>query len=263
MKAFVHGNPETAAIWTEMAAELARRGVDDVVLLSPPGFGAPTPTGWDPDRRSYVAWLAGELEALGAGSGSGVGSGVGSGIDVVGHDWGAGHVLGLLDHRPDLVRTWATDCGGLLHPDYVWHDAAQGWQTPDVGEQMVAGLVDADPSVRATMLGGLGLSTAAALDVANAMDAEMGRCILGLYRSARQPAMVELGARLTAGAGSLPPGLVIVATEDPYVGTAEMATEMATRLGASTVTLAGRGHWWMFADLDSVVDALLAHWSAV
>ena len=43
MKAFVHGNPETAAIWTELAAELTRRGVDDVVLLSPPGFGAPTP----------------------------------------------------------------------------------------------------------------------------------------------------------------------------------------------------------------------------
>ena len=257
MKAFVHGNPETAAIWTELAAELTRRGVDDVVLLSPPGFGAPTPPGWDPDRRNYVAWLAGELEALGA-DGRDT-----TGVDVVGHDWGAGHVLGLLDHRPDLVRTWASDCGGLLHRDYVWHDAAQAWQTPDVGEQMVAGLVDAEPSVRATMLAGIGLSPDAAQDVADAMNAEMGRCILGLYRSARQPAMVELGERLTASAASLPPGLIIVATEDPYVGTAAMATEVAGLLGAATVTLAGRGHWWMFAELDTVVDALLAHWSAV
>lgn len=37
---FVHGNPETDAVWTPLLAELGR---DDVVRLSPPGFGAPLP----------------------------------------------------------------------------------------------------------------------------------------------------------------------------------------------------------------------------
>ena len=42
-KVFVHGNPETAAIWDDLVGELAARGVSDVVRLSPPGFGAPVP----------------------------------------------------------------------------------------------------------------------------------------------------------------------------------------------------------------------------
>jgi pimeloyl-ACP methyl ester carboxylesterase len=40
MKVFVHGNPECDAIWDPLRATLADRGIDDVVALSPPGFGA-------------------------------------------------------------------------------------------------------------------------------------------------------------------------------------------------------------------------------
>ena len=39
--AFVHGVPETTAIWQPLVAALAARGAEDVTLLSPPGFGAP------------------------------------------------------------------------------------------------------------------------------------------------------------------------------------------------------------------------------
>ena len=37
----IHGNPETDAIWTDLVGELTDRSVTDLVLLSPPGFGAP------------------------------------------------------------------------------------------------------------------------------------------------------------------------------------------------------------------------------
>ena len=57
----VHGNPETAAIWDPLIAALGR---DDVVTLSPPGFGAPVPDGFGAHSDDYVAWLVGELEAL-------------------------------------------------------------------------------------------------------------------------------------------------------------------------------------------------------
>ena len=117
-KVFVHGNPETSAIWKPLVAALSERGVNDVVLLSPPGFGAPVPHDWTATVSEYRNWLVGELEKIGGE------------IDLVGHDWGAGHVFSVLAHRPELVRSWATDCVGLLHPDYVWHDAALGWQTP-------------------------------------------------------------------------------------------------------------------------------------
>ena len=128
-KVFVHGNPETADIWSPLIVELRLRGIDNVVTLSPPGFGAPVPEKWNATIIEYRDWLISQLEAIG---------GV---IDIVGHDWGAGHVYSMLAARPDVVRSWAADCAGLVHPDYVWHDAAQGWQTPDVGEQMVAGMV--------------------------------------------------------------------------------------------------------------------------
>ena len=134
-KVFVHGNPETSAIWAPLVAALNDRGVNDVVLLSPPGFGAPVPQNWDATVQEYRTWLVGELEKIGGE------------IDLVGHDWGAGHVFSVLAQRADLVRSWAVDCVGLLHPDYVWHDAALGWQTPEVGEQIVAAMIDMEEDV--------------------------------------------------------------------------------------------------------------------
>ena len=90
MIVFVHGNPETAAIWDPLIAALGR---DDVVALSPPGFGAPTPDGWGATSDEYLAWLIGEVEQLDGP------------IDLVGHDWGGGHVqrLAATAARPDPV----------------------------------------------------------------------------------------------------------------------------------------------------------------
>ena len=45
-KVFIHGNPETSAIWDLLVDELQRGGVAKIVRLSPLGFGSPTPAGW-------------------------------------------------------------------------------------------------------------------------------------------------------------------------------------------------------------------------
>lgn len=247
-KVFVHGNPETAAIWQPLVAELNRRGVDDIVTLTPPGFGAASPDGWEATQASYLAWLVGELRSIGGP------------IDLVGHDWGAGHTYGIVAHHRDLVSSWAADCGGLLHPDYVWHDAAQGWQTAGVGEEMVAAMAGLGLADKVAMFGSFGMSAELAAQVAPWVNEDMGRCILALYRSAAQPAVAQLGQ--SAFTGDHARGLVIVATEDPYVGTPEMAEEVAARLGASSVRLPGRGHWWMLEDPAAGADALIAHWAA-
>src|SRR3954451_11630654 len=124
----VHGNPETAAIWDPLRAELGR---DDVVALSPPGFGAPVPDRFGATSDDYLAWLVDELAGLTAP------------VDLIGHDWGGGHVQRLAPTRPDLIRSWCTDIAGCCDPDYVWHDMAQVWQTPGAGEDAVAGMVAA------------------------------------------------------------------------------------------------------------------------
>ena len=46
----VHGNPETDAVRDPLLAELGR---DDVVCLSPPGFGAPIPPGFGATVGEY------------------------------------------------------------------------------------------------------------------------------------------------------------------------------------------------------------------
>lgn len=252
MKVFVHGNPETDDIWAPLLTELSSRGISDTLCLSPPGFGASTPPGWTATREEYANWLTTELRAIDASSGP---------VDVVAHDWGAGHLFGVLAREPGLVRSWASDCLGLVHRDYVWHDAARQWQTPDVGEAAVEGLLSLDADTFATVFGGLGMSNDIARRVNARLDAETGRCILALYRSGAQPAMVSLGERLVDS--SPPNGLVIIAENDHYAGPHETHREMAAAIGAVTVELSGVGHWWMIENPGAAADALVAHWSRV
>jgi pimeloyl-ACP methyl ester carboxylesterase len=248
-KAFVHGVPETSAIWGALVDELETRDINDITLLTPPGFGAPLPQGFEPDRSSYRDWLIAELEALGGD------------VDLVGHDWGAGHVFGVLASRPDLIRSWATDSAGLVHGDYQWHDLARAFQTPDVGEKAVEGITGRAPADRAAMLGGFGIPSGTAELVAAGQNEEMARCILALYRSAAQPAMAELGRRLADTEQR--PGLVFVPTEDHFAGTEQMYAEVATTLGARTLALKGFNHWWMFGEGAAIAaEALITHWHA-
>jgi pimeloyl-ACP methyl ester carboxylesterase len=227
----VHGNPETAAIWDGLRSELGR---DDVVALSPPGFGAPTPPGFGATMADYVAWLVAELERLGGP------------LDVFGHDWGGGHVAGVAAARPDLLRSWGLDIAGCIHPGYVWHDLAQIWQTSGEGEAWVTATASTPVDDRTAAFTGLGMTPAAARSCADAFDAEMGRCILALYRSARQPAMAELGRAVARAARR--PALVLVPTEDGYTGGPDLAHGTATSIGAEVAVLEGLGHWWMMQD---------------
>ncbi len=252
VKVFVHGNPEVSAIWSFLVAELEARGVSDVVLLSPPGFGAPVPDGWAGDVDAYRMWLIDQLEQI-AGDGTTV-------IDLVGHDWGAGHVFGAVADRPDLVRSFAADCVGMLHPDYVWHDMAQAWQTPEVGEQIVEGMMGAPLTDRVAMFSSFGAPDDIASAMAEAADSDMGRCILSLYRSAAQPATAAMGQRLRRA--QRPPMLAIVASDDPYVSAAE-GLLVAREFGAQQVALDGCGHWWMFEEPGVAADGLVAFWSSL
>lgn len=242
----VHGNPETAAIWEPLVAELGRL---DVVALSPPGFGAPVPDGFGATAEEYAAWLVSEIEMQD------------DPVDLVGHDWGGGHVMRVAIERPDLVRSWATDIGGCLAPDYQWHDLAQVWQTPGVGEEAVASMVAMPPESRASMFEALGMTPSVARAVAEAGDETMGRCILALYRSAAQPAMAQLGQRLPAAAAR--PGLVVVPTEDPYTGGEARARWAAQQADAKVAVLPGLGHWWMLQDPAAAATALRRWWSTL
>jgi pimeloyl-ACP methyl ester carboxylesterase len=242
----VHGNPENIAVWDPLRAALDR---DDIVCLSPPGFGAPVPDGWGATVEDYRDWLISELEAME------------SPVDLVGHDWGGGHVVAVAMRRPDLLRSWSTDVIGIFDAEYVWHDLAQLWQTPGAGEEAVEAWASESVDERAARLQTFGITPDVATKLAQGYDKTMASCILTLYRSAAQPKMAQLGEGLAAATQR--PGLHLSATDDPFVGAIELQRRAAERAGARIEILDGLGHWWMVQDPQRGATALQRFWSSL
>jgi len=242
---FVHGVPETDAIWGPLVAVLGR---DDVVQLSPPGFGVPLPDGFGATFLEYRDWLEAELEKIDGP------------IDLVGHDWGGNHVVNAVMHRPELVRSWVSDVVGLFDADYVWHDMAQVWQTPGAGEEILGTMMGGGLTGRTELMVSLGFPDDIGAAVAEHQNDDMTTAILALYRSAAQPALADAGRALESAATR--PGLALVATEDPYVGV-DANRRAAERAGAHAEVLEGLGHWWMLEDPQRGAAALTAFWETL
>ena len=243
----LHGNPETPAIWEPLIHELGR---EDVVTPQLPGFGCPVPKGFGATKEEYVLWLIAQLEPLVYEHGP---------VDFVGHDWGGGIGMRAICLRPHLFRTWSCDVLGLFHPDYVWHDFAQIWQTPEAGEQYFAQMQATPLADRIAGYEAIGIPRPTADRLAEAGDELMGTCILSLYRSATQPAMKEWGEHL--GPAATVPGLAVVAPNDPFVQGDSLGREVAERIGASVHELPGQGHWWMLGDPAAGAAMLQRFWA--
>jgi pimeloyl-ACP methyl ester carboxylesterase len=237
----VHGNPETEAIWDDLVPHLCG---DDVVRLSPPGFASAIPSGFDCSTDAYRDWLASELTKWP------------QPIDLVGHDWGGGHVVRIAMERSGLIRSWTSDILGCFDADYVWHDMARAWQTAHIGEQAVAQMLSLPAEALVQRYESLGMTSAIAQKVAAGATRDMGRAILALYRSAAQPVMRDLGLGLPQATAK--PGLALIATEDSYCGGETLARRSAERAGAKVAVLKGTGHWWMCQQPKQGADAINA-----
>jgi pimeloyl-ACP methyl ester carboxylesterase len=232
----VHGVPDTHRLWNPLRSHLER---SDVVAVSLPGFGASMPPSFPATKEAYVEWLIGEVERIGVP------------VDLVGHDWGSLLVQRLVSLRPDLIRTWA--CGdGPVDVDYVWHDLAQQWQTPEVGEQVMA-MFTQDALAEGLAAGGV--PQAYARETARYVDATMKDAILRLYRSA-----VHVGREWQADVEKITrPSLVLWAKEDPYVAPV-FAERLAARVGGELVLFEGCGHWWPLERPAEAAAALEGFW---
>ena len=228
--------PDTTQLWDAVRTHLSRT---DIVTPALPGFAAPVPPRFDATKEAYVDWLVGRIE------------GVGEPVDLVGHDWGSLLVQRVASIRPDLIRTWAAG-SGTVDRDYVWHDLAQMWQTPEVGEQVMDAMVG-DALVDA-LAGQVGHEQA--IEVAGHVDATMKDCILRLYRSAaggfgEWHDVVDAISR---------PGLVLWGADDPYV-TADFGEALARRTGARLEMFPDSGHWWPVTKPAEVAAALETLWT--
>ncbi|MGZ8734433.1 MAG: alpha/beta fold hydrolase [Acidimicrobiia bacterium] len=236
----VHGVPDTPALWDPVGSRLDRA---DVVTPQLPGFGAALPDGFEPTKEAYADWLVAELEAIG------------EPVDLVGHDWGSLIVQRVASTRPDLVRTLA--CGaGTVDVEYPWHPMAQLWQTPGAGEDMVDAFAEMSVEERVEGLAAGGSPRDLAELEAPHIDPTMGRCILGLYRSA-----VDIGAEWQPAIDAMPPrrALVLWGRDDPFVEP-RFGERLAVRLDARLEMLPC-GHWWPWERAAETAAALQQLWS--
>lgn len=235
---FVHGVPDTERVWDRTLRALGRA---DARCLRLPGFGCARPPGFAGTRDDYAAWLLAELEAIGGP------------IDLVGHDWGGLLVLRALSLAPGCARTWAVG-GAPVDPAYRWHSIARRWQTPVVGELVMAAFT---PGRMRRALAAAGVPAEEAAQSAALIDREMKRAVLALYRSA-----VDVGAAWTPGlAGIRGRGLVLWGERDPYAAP-RFGEALARRTGADYLCFEGCGHWWQLERAAATAAALAAHWRA-
>ncbi|MGV1682250.1 alpha/beta fold hydrolase [Sphingopyxis sp. NJF-3] len=244
-KLFLHGVPDSPAIWRPLLAAL---DLDDVPVAVPalPGFTAPLPAGFPATKEAYADWAVGEAEALVAAHGP---------IDIVGHDWGALIAQRVAMLRPDLIRSWAVS-NAVIDPDYRGHRIARIWNTPILGEIFMA---LSRPAALARGLAGQGMpADIAAEEAAQWANRDKRRAILRLYRSAKGLSFEHDWAR---DIGRLPAkGALIWGANDPYVELA-VAERFAARTGTPLTVIDGAGHWAIAERPAEVAAALTRFWN--
>lgn len=244
-KVFVHGVPDSPAIWQPLVAALGLAD-DDVTIPALPGFLEPAPPGFGGSKDDYAAWLIRVLEELHTEHGP---------LDIVGHDWGAILTHRIVMLRPELLRTWALS-NAVIDPEYSGHIVARIWNTPLLGELLMAAT---RPSALARSLtaGGVPADIARA-EAANMGKAHMKKAILGLYRSADGLRF----ARDWAGDLERVPtgGLLVWGENDPYISP-QVARRSAARHGATLRLVGGAGHWAIAERPAEVAEYLQEFWS--
>lgn len=236
---FVHGVPDTAHVWDALRARLARQ---DSLALELPGFGVPIPENFAATKEEYVEWLVWRLGLI---EGP---------IDLVGHDWGALLVIRVVAMYPGLVRSWAAGAAPI-DAKYIWHETAQLWQTPEVGEQIMQQMT---PEAVGLQLVAAGVPSGYAHEASARMDEVMKDCILKLYRSA-----VRVGTEWEGDLHRITdPGLVLWGEQDPFVAT-DFGARLARRANGRFVSYPDCGHWWQLQRPADVAADLQNFWAKI
>ena len=244
-KLFLHGVPDSPAIWRPLLAAL---DLGDTPLAVPalPGFTAPLPPGFAATKEGYADWAVGQAETLFAAHGP---------IDIVGHDWGALIAQRVAALRPDLIRSWAIS-NAVIDPDYRGHRIARIWNTPVVGEIFMA-LSRADKLAAGLAAQGMPADIAAE-EAGQWRLKDKRRAILSLYRSARGLSFAHDWAldnhRLPAR------GALIWGADDPYVSLA-VAQRFSAAQGTPLTVIEGAGHWVIAERPADVAAALHGFWN--
>lgn len=246
-KLFLHGVPDSPAIWRPLLAALDL-GDTPIAVPALPGFTAPLPAGFPATKEAYADWAVGQAEALFAQHGP---------IDIIGHDWGALIAQRVAMLRPDLLRSWAIS-NAVIDPDYRGHRVARIWNPPILGEIFMA---LSKPAKLAEGLAAQGMPADIAAEEADQWrNKDKRRAILKLYRSAKGLSFEHDWAR---DVGKLPAqGALIWGADDPYVQLS-VAQRFSANTGIPLTVIDGAGHWAIAERPAEVAAALHRFWSTL
>jgi len=240
-KVFLHGVPDTPDVWRGLVDALGLEFDSDTVPALP-GFDSPLPLGFGDTKDDYVDWFIRHLERLFEKDGA---------IDVVAHDWGGLIALRAASLRPELFRTWAI-CNSVPPMENKWHKTARGWQTPILGELMMA------LTPKSALRKGLaeqGLPEHLAALEASKFDRTMRRHILKLYRTAE-----FIGTEWGPDFDNLPRnGAFFWGLNDKYVPL-KNGQKFADERGFPLTKVPDSGHWMIAEKPDLLAELLRAHW---
>ena len=242
MKVFVHGVPDTARIWDPVLAALDLPAAQ-VRTPSLPGFDGRVHPGFGGTARDHVAWLVRRIEDAAADGP----------VDLVGHDWGALLTAMAALARPDLVRSWVA-INAVPEPSFRWHAMARQWQTPGLGEAVMA--MTTPSRMRQGLIAAGMPADLAAAEAANC-DGPMKATILRLYRSARAPGALDLDIGPIAARAA-----VLWGANDPFVPL-EVARTFCARWSVPLTVEPGVGHWGLVQRPQAFADHIAAHWARV
>ena len=245
-KIFLHGVPDTPAVWGPLVEAL---GLPESQIHCPamPGFVEPAPSGFPATKDAYADWLVEEIRKVHAESGP---------VDLIGHDWGSVLVLRAACLVPELVRSWVAS-DAVIDPDYRGHVMARRWATPIVGELMMA---LARPKALEAGLVGAGVPADIAAHDAATWTRPKRRAILNLYRSAK--ALRFSGDWIDRLSDMPKHGFIVWGETDPYVDQS-FAESFAERWSVPLHVEKGAGHWAIAERPDSIAARLKEFWDTI
>ena len=238
---FVHGNPDTGSDWMPLLTRVAPFA--RVIAPDLPGFGAADPRrDGDYAVSGYGRFVNGVIDHYGI-----------TRVHIVGHDFGGPFAASWAADHPERVASVSFLNTGVL-TGYTWHRMARLWQTPVVGELVMATstrrvseklLAQDNPGLPHDWVGEI---------VGHLMPKKTRRAVLRLYRSVREGDMSVLAARLRQHDHD---ALVVFGDGDAYIPV-EMALRQVEAFPRAEVhILPGVGHWCWLERTDAVAGYLI------
>ena len=214
---FLHGNPDSADIWSEVIAGMQKDF--RCIAIDLPGFGrSEAPKNFDCPIENLGKFIEEFLVSLG----------IKEPINLVAHDFGGAFAMAYAIAYPAKVRRIVSINHPFFVSSYKWHTFARIWRVPLLGEYSM--LTTTWPAFRSGLKNGSNGLTDDQLRKTYAMfTAGAKRMVLKLYRAVGpdefkqwEPAMLKAVAQI--------PSLALWGEKDPWI-----PRWVAEKLGARRV----------------------------